>query len=182
SLRCRPRRIRRRHHLCLQRPGRDADASAGHLLGPAGARWRGVGAQTRRDLYDGRRRRAHCCRDDPALGAAEARSVSLVMQDAVVTRGAFTLNASLEAPLSGITVVFGPSGAGKSMLLATIAGLNRLSGGHIALGGRVLEDGAARERVPSYQRGVGLVFQDARLFPHLTVRGNLRYAEQRRPA
>ena len=108
--------------------------------------------------------------------------MSLVMQDAVVTRGAFTLNASLETPLNGITVVFGPSGAGKSMLLATIAGLNRLSGGHIALGGRVLEDGAARERVPSYQRGVGLVFQDARLFPHLTVRGNLRYAEQRRPA
>lgn len=108
--------------------------------------------------------------------------MSLVIQNAIVARGAFTLNASLEAPPQGITVVFGPSGAGKSMLLATIAGLNRLSGGRMALGGRVLEDVAARERTPPHLRGVGLVFQDARLFPHLTVRGNLRYAEQRRPA
>jgi molybdate transport system ATP-binding protein len=108
--------------------------------------------------------------------------VSLIVQDAMVTRGAFSLSVSFEAPLQGITAVFGPSGAGKSMLLSTIAGLHRLQRGRVAVGARVLEDVAADERVPPHLRGVGLVFQDARLFPHLTVRGNLAYAERRRPA
>jgi molybdate transport system ATP-binding protein len=108
--------------------------------------------------------------------------VSLSVHDAVVTRGAFALAASFEAPLQGITAVFGPSGAGKSMLLATVAGLHRLEQGRIALGDRVLEDVAVGERMPAHLRGVGLVFQEARLFPHLTVRGNLSYSERRRPA
>ncbi|HEV7689572.1 MAG TPA: ATP-binding cassette domain-containing protein [Hyphomonadaceae bacterium] len=108
--------------------------------------------------------------------------MSLVVAGAVVRRGAFTLNAEFEAPAQGITVVFGPSGAGKSMLLSMVAGLHKLEAGKVSLGGRVLEDVAARERVPAHRRGIGLVFQDARLFPHLTVRGNLLYAERRRPA
>jgi len=108
--------------------------------------------------------------------------VSLDVRQAVVKRGAFSLAAEFETPGEGITVVFGPSGAGKSMLLSTLAGFYRLESGRISLNGRLLEDAAARERVSSFQRGVGLVFQDARLFPHLTVRGNLRYAERRRPA
>ena len=108
--------------------------------------------------------------------------MSLVVAGAVVRRGAFSLNAEFEAPSSGLTVVFGPSGAGKSMLLSMVAGLHRLEAGKINLNGRVLEDVAARERVATHQRGIGLVFQEARLFPHLTVRGNLLYAERRRPA
>jgi len=108
--------------------------------------------------------------------------MSLVVAGAVVRRGAFTLNAEFEAPAQGITVVFGPSGAGKSMLLSMVAGLHRLEVGKVSLGGRVLEDVAARVRVATHQRGIGLVFQDARLFPHLSVRGNLLYAERRRPA
>jgi len=108
--------------------------------------------------------------------------VSLVVAGAVVRRGAFTLNAEFEAPAQGITVVFGPSGAGKSMLLSMVAGLHKLETGKVSLGGRMLEDVSARQRVATHQRGVGLVFQDARLFPHLTVRGNLLYAERRRPA
>jgi molybdate transport system ATP-binding protein len=108
--------------------------------------------------------------------------VSLEVRQLVVKRGAFALGAEFEAPSEGITVVFGPSGAGKSMLLSTVAGLHRLEAGRIRLNGRVLEDAEKKERVPAHQRGIGLVFQDARLFPHLSVRGNLVYAERRRPA
>ena len=108
--------------------------------------------------------------------------MSLVVQDAAITRGAFSLHAAFEAPAKGITVLFGPSGAGKSMLLASIAGLHRLEQGRVLWNGRVLEDAAQRERVPPHRRGISVVFQDARLFPHLTVRGNLAYAERRRPA
>jgi molybdate transport system ATP-binding protein len=79
-------------------------------------------------------------------------------------------------------VVFGPSGAGKSMLLSAIAGLRKLDAGRLSLNGRLLEDVAKKERVPTHRRGIGLVFQDARLFPQLSVRGNLLYAERRRPA
>lgn len=108
--------------------------------------------------------------------------MSLEVRDALVKRGAFALAADFETPAEGITVVFGPSGAGKSMLLATVAGLNRLERGVVRFNGRVLEDVAARTRIPAHNRGIGLVFQDARLFPHLTVKGNLHYAESRRPA
>lgn len=108
--------------------------------------------------------------------------MTLKLREVVVRKGAFLLAADLEVAATGVTVVFGPSGSGKSSLLAAIAGLNRLESGAFSLHGRVLEDVSAGVRVPTYQRGIGLVFQDARLFPHLTVRGNLEYAEHRRPA
>jgi molybdate transport system ATP-binding protein len=99
-----------------------------------------------------------------------------------LVRGAFKLDARFEAPLSGVTALFGPSGAGKSILLSALAGLNRIDRGRISLGRRVLDDVAARIRVPPHLRGVGLVFQDARLLPHLSVRGNLAYALRRAPS
>lgn len=108
--------------------------------------------------------------------------MTLKLRDVVVRKGAFRLAANLEVAASGVTVVFGPSGSGKSSLLSAIAGLNRLESGSLSLGSRMLEDASASVRVPAHQRGIGLVFQDARLFPHLTVRGNLQYAEHRRPA
>jgi molybdate transport system ATP-binding protein len=108
--------------------------------------------------------------------------VTLRLSEVVVRRGAFRLAADLEVAADGVTVVFGPSGSGKSSLLSAIAGLQRLESGSLALNARVLEDVGAKARVPTHERGVGLVFQDARLFPHLTVRGNLDYAEHRRPA
>ncbi|MDG2022069.1 MAG: molybdenum ABC transporter ATP-binding protein [Phycisphaerales bacterium] len=77
-----------------------------------------------------------------------------------------------DAPSFG---VFGPSGAGKSTLLSLIAGLARPDRGLIRIGDRTLFDSAARIDVPAHRRGVGTVFQDLRLFPHLTVQGNLRY-------
>jgi len=109
-------------------------------------------------------------------------AVTLVLREAVVRRGGFRLAADFEIASEGVTVVFGPSGSGKSTLLATIAGLNRLETGSVTFNGRVLEDAFRKTRVPTHARGIGLVFQDARLFPHLTVRGNIAYAEGRRPA
>ncbi|MBN9588023.1 MAG: hypothetical protein BGN85_14345 [Alphaproteobacteria bacterium 64-11] len=96
-----------------------------------------------------------------------------------LTQGGFTLEADITAPGDGITVLFGPSGAGKSTLLSMLAGLKRPDSGRIALGSRVLDDGAAH--VPAHRRGLGLVFQDARLFPHLTARQNIAYAWKRAP-
>jgi molybdate transport system ATP-binding protein len=101
--------------------------------------------------------------------------------DIRLSHGAFQLAAKFTAPGDGITVLFGPSGSGKSSLLSAIAGLKR-SDGHVRLGPDTLSDSAARVHVPSHQRGIGMVFQDARLFPHLRVRQNLAYAWKRAPA
>ncbi|HJS45998.1 MAG TPA: ATP-binding cassette domain-containing protein [Rhizomicrobium sp.] len=99
--------------------------------------------------------------------------------DVQVARGAFRLAAQFTAPADGITVLFGPSGSGKSSLLAAIAGLIK-SEGTIRLGSRLLAGG--KVRVPAHQRGLGMVFQDTRLFPHLTARQNIAYAWRRAPA
>lgn len=102
--------------------------------------------------------------------------------DIAMRRGAFALAARFDAPASGIAAVFGPSGAGKSLLLLALAGLGRIDSGGIRLGERVLHDSAAGVCVPAHLRGVGLVFQDARLLPHLSVRGNLEFAASRAPS
>ncbi len=75
----------------------------------------------------------------------------------------------------GVTVLFGPSGAGKTTVLDMIAGLVTPERGHIRVGGEPLFDAATRVNVPPERRRAGYVFQDARLFPHLRVRENLRY-------
>eukprot|EP01039_Chlorochromonas_danica_P013858 gene13858-16104_t len=79
-------------------------------------------------------------------------------------------------PLSGVTVITGPSGAGKSTLLRCLAGLSRLSG-RIRVGEETWQDG--RQFVPPHAREVGFVFQDMRLWPHMTVRETLNYATRR---
>jgi molybdate transport system ATP-binding protein len=75
---------------------------------------------------------------------------------------------------SGITALFGPSGSGKSSVIKVIAGLTRLGTGRVVLDGTVLADGKGRH-TPPHRRRIGVVFQEARLFPHLSVRRNLRY-------
>jgi len=88
--------------------------------------------------------------------------------------GAFTLEAAFESA-GRLTALFGHSGSGKTTLVNLIAGLQRPDAGRIAIDGRTLVDTAARRFVPVHRRRVGYVFQDARLFPHLTVRQNLAY-------
>jgi len=77
--------------------------------------------------------------------------------------------------------LFGPSGAGKTTLLHLLAGLERPGHGRIRLDGMTLCDTERRIFVPPHKRRVGLVFQDARLFPHLSVRGNLKFARRLAP-
>ena len=102
--------------------------------------------------------------------------------DVRVALNTFRLDARFCAPSPGITALFGPSGAGKSLLLDVIAGVRRPDAGRIALNGRVLDDASTHVRVGAHERGIGLVFQNARLFPHLDVRGNLAFAASRAPA
>ncbi len=98
--------------------------------------------------------------------------------DVAARLGAFDLEATVELPLDGITAVFGPSGGGKTTLLRTIAGFESARG-HIAVREEHWLDSSRRIDVPPHRRPVGCVFQDARLFGHLRVRGNLRYAARR---
>jgi molybdate transport system ATP-binding protein len=101
--------------------------------------------------------------------------------NAKLGQGHFTLDARFAAPTNAITALFGPSGSGKSTLLAAIAGLKRLTDGWIVLNRRVCDNVADGVHVRSHERGIGLVFQNARLFPHLTVRQNIAYAQRRAP-
>ncbi len=93
--------------------------------------------------------------------------------DIHLRRGGFALEAEFTAS-QGITALFGPSGSGKSTILAALAGLTRMQG-QVRLNGRALET------LAPHRRGIGLVFQDARLFPHLSVRANIAYAWTRAP-
>jgi len=96
-----------------------------------------------------------------------------------VRRGSFTL--SVDVRCEGVvTGVFGHSGAGKSSLLHVVAGLVRPDQGLIRVNGEVLLDTSKGIHVAPHQRRVGVVFQDARLFPHYSVRGNLEYGLRRR--
>ncbi|WP_421260999.1 molybdenum ABC transporter ATP-binding protein [Aeromonas jandaei] len=87
--------------------------------------------------------------------------------------GAFTLDCELALELGGILALFGPSGCGKSSLLRIIAGLDRAPGDTLNWQGRALSD------LQPEARRIGLVFQDSRLFPHLTVLGNLQLAARK---
>jgi molybdate transport system ATP-binding protein len=88
--------------------------------------------------------------------------------------GAFTLDAAFESA-GGLTVLFGRSGAGKTSLINAIAGLYQPDRGRIAVDDTVLTDTAAGIFVPPHRRRIGYVFQEGRLFPHLSVRQNLVY-------
>lgn len=86
----------------------------------------------------------------------------------------FHLDVAFEAP-AGVTVLFGRSGSGKTTIINAVAGLLRPDRGRISIGDVTLFDSEARLNVPAHRRRIGYVFQDARLFPHLTVRQNLLY-------
>jgi molybdate transport system ATP-binding protein len=100
--------------------------------------------------------------------------------DAEVRRGAFTLAVSLTAAPGQVLGLLGPNGAGKSTLLSAVAGLTPVSAGRITLAGHVLDDADAGTFVEASGRPVGFVFQNYRLFPHLTVADNVAFSPRAR--
>lgn len=96
--------------------------------------------------------------------------------------GDLTLEASFSRQGPGVTALFGPSGAGKTSLVNLVAGLLRPDQGRIAVNGLVLFDSAAGVDLPPERRRIGYIFQEGRLFPHLSVLGNLRYGQRLAPA
>ncbi len=94
--------------------------------------------------------------------------------------GGFALDAAFSAD-TGVTALFGPSGAGKTSIVHMLAGLARPDSGRIVIGGRTVLDTAKNIFVPPEQRRAGLVFQDARLFPHMSVEKNLLFGWRRAP-
>ena len=97
--------------------------------------------------------------------------------DVKLARDGFSLDAAFALPDTGITGLFGASGCGKTTLLRCIAGLERECRGIVRVRGETWQDADAF--VPTHRRAVGYVFQEPRLFPHLTVAGNLRYGMRR---
>jgi molybdate transport system ATP-binding protein len=93
--------------------------------------------------------------------------------------GEFSLDARFESA-GGVTALFGASGSGKSTLINMIAGLIAPDRGRIALDDAVLFDSATRKNVPAHLRNIGYVFQEGRLFPHLTIAANLDYGRRMR--
>lgn len=96
--------------------------------------------------------------------------------DIRLAREGFSLDFQAEIAVGGITALFGPSGCGKTTVLRVVAGLEPGVSGHVSLDG---EEWQGETFLPPHRRGAGYVFQDARLFPHLNVSGNLAYAVKR---
>ena len=94
-------------------------------------------------------------------------------------KGAFCLKVDVGLPSQGVTVVFGASGSGKTTLLRCLAGLERAEDAYISIAGQVWQDDRNGVFLPTWQRPLGYVFQEASLFEHLDVRGNLDFAARR---
>ncbi|MBV9054666.1 MAG: molybdenum ABC transporter ATP-binding protein [Hyphomicrobiales bacterium] len=106
--------------------------------------------------------------------------MSTLRIDIRVARGDFNLDTRFELPASGVIGVLGPSGSGKTTLMSAIAGIVKPREGVIAIGDEVFFDSARNVDLPIEARGCGVVFQDARLFPHMSVEQNLRFGLTRR--
>ncbi|GAA5171850.1 molybdenum ABC transporter ATP-binding protein [Viridibacterium curvum] len=110
----------------------------------------------------------------PESGVSPASGLRLRVQHGFP---GFRLDVDLSLPGKGITVLFGHSGSGKTTLLRCVAGLERARESHIALNGECWQKG--RDFAPTWRRAIGYVFQEASLFPHLDVRGNLAFGMKR---
>lgn len=117
-----------------------------------------------------------------AAAAAAAAGAETGMRSQIEARfrvawPGFTLDVDERLPARGVTALFGHSGSGKTTLLRCIAGLEHAAVGRLSFKGSVWQD--AKTWVPTHRRPIGYVFQEASLFPHLTVLGNLRYGQRR---
>jgi molybdate transport system ATP-binding protein len=104
----------------------------------------------------------------------------VLVAEVAVNQGGFRLDVDLSVQPGEVLAVLGPNGAGKTTLLRALAGLTPLSSGCIQVGDDVWDDAVRDVFVPSVRRAVGLVFQDYRLFPHLTVLDNVAYSRRAR--
>ncbi|MDR3570116.1 MAG: molybdenum ABC transporter ATP-binding protein [Syntrophobacteraceae bacterium] len=96
-------------------------------------------------------------------------------------QGEFSVDATFRSEAAGVTALFGRSGAGKTSIINMVAGLVRPDEGHIIVGGRCLFDSNTTIDLPPEKRRVGYIFQEGRLFPHLSVRANLTYGMRLTP-
>lgn len=94
-------------------------------------------------------------------------------------RAHFAVSVDLQLPANGITVLYGPSGSGKTSVLRAVAGLEPAQQARVVVGGEVWQDDAQGVNLPTHRRALGYVFQEASLFSHLDVQGNLRYGLSR---
>lgn len=168
-------RVWRDHHLRLEHPRRDANDSVGHVYPDSNAGRRGRGGAA---VYHFNRISPGIAAGVGMASAAEPRAdgeISMLELNFTQTLGNHTLTLNETLPASGITAIFGVSGAGKTSLINAISGLTRPQSGRIVLNNRVLNDVENKVYLTPDKRRIGYVFQDARLFPHYSVRGNLRY-------
>src|SRR5580704_15025240 len=172
------RRVRRHHHLRLQYPRRNPDDFSRDLHSDPGSRRRRGGRRIGRGRdrlgARGADRRGLAC---PPRRHSLSRGMSVLSVDVEKQLGAFRLNARFEAS-AGATALFGPSGAGKTSIVNMIAGLLPPDRGSISLDDAVLFDAGHGIDVPPHRRRIGYVFQEGRLFPHLSVRQNLDYGRR----
>lgn len=95
--------------------------------------------------------------------------------------GSFLLDVNLRLPGQGVTALYGPSGSGKTSCLRCVAGLERAGEAYLEVNGEVWQDTRQQRFVPTHARAIGYVFQEASLFAHLSVQGNLQYGLKRIP-
>ena len=110
-----------------------------------------------------------------------AQSPHQITARLALTRPGFTLDVDLQLPGRGVTALFGPSGCGKTTCLRAIAGLTRAQPGRVEVNGEVWQDDAQGIWRATHERALGYVFQEASLFDHLNVHGNIAYGQKRTP-
>src|SRR5262249_12648622 len=173
-------RVRGGQHVRLQDGGGDPDDFGGDLYPHSGPRRRRgggpAGSGRDRDLAGGAGgRRMACAPRRHAL----PRGMSMLAVDVEERLGDFSLAGRVETAGGG-TALVRASGAGKTTIVNMIAGLIARDRGRIRLDDTVLFDSAARIDVPAHRRRIGYVFQEGRLFPHLSVAKNLDYGRRMR--
>jgi molybdate transport system ATP-binding protein len=103
----------------------------------------------------------------------------MLIRLALARPGGFALAVDLDLPSQGITALFGASGSGKTTVLRCVAGLERAASARVEIAGEVWQDESRGVFLPAWRRALGYVFQEASLFDHLDVAGNLAYAQRR---